>query len=76
MSGWWIRAAWVSSLHRLGVAHLFVAMLSAHEINYQWHNAGGFPVEDAWAAPIRSHSASSENAQVRITPSVSPDTSI
>jgi len=62
-----IRDAWVSSLHRLGVAHLFVAMLSAYEINYQWHNAGGFPVEDAWAAADpQSFRVEYENAQVRI----------
>lgn len=62
-----IRDAWEMSLHRLGVAHLFVAMLSAYEINYQWHNAGGFPVEDAWAAADpRSFRVEYENPQVRI----------
>jgi hypothetical protein len=62
-----IRGAWVSSLRRLGVAHLFVAMLSAYEINYQWHNAGGFPVEDAWAAADpQSFRVEYENPQVRI----------
>jgi hypothetical protein len=61
------RDGWVFDLHKLGVAHLFVAMLSAYEIDYMWHNAEGFPVEDAWAAADpRSFRVEYENPQVRI----------
>ena len=61
------REAWLFNLQRLRVAHLFVAMLSAYEVNYVWHNAEGFPVEDAWAAADpRSFRVEYENQHVRI----------
>ena len=61
------REAWLFNLQRLRVAHLFVAMLSAYEVNYVWHNAEGFPVEDAWAAADpRSFRVEYQNQQVRI----------
>ena len=44
-----------------------VSMLSAYEIDNEFHNEGGFPVEDEWA---RSNPSSFhllyENSQVRI----------
>jgi hypothetical protein len=61
------RDGWISNLQTLGVTHLFVSMLSAYEIDNEFHNEGGFPVEDEWA---RSNPGSFhllyENSQVRI----------
>ncbi len=45
-----IRDAWIFNLQSMRVQYLFVAMLSAYEIDYVWHNEGGFPIEDDWAA--------------------------
>jgi hypothetical protein len=52
-----IRDAWLFNLETMHVRYLFVAMLSAYEIDYVWHNTGGFPIEDDWAAtdPARFH---------------------
>jgi hypothetical protein len=43
------RDGWMANLGALGVTHLFVSALSAYEIDYMWHNEGGFPIEDDWA---------------------------
>ena len=43
------RDAWIANLRTLGVNCLFVTSLSAYEIDNQWHNEGGFPIEDQWA---------------------------
>jgi len=43
------RDAWIANLRTLGVTCLFVTSLSAYEIDNQWHNEGGFPIEDQWA---------------------------
>jgi hypothetical protein len=68
-----LRDAWVFNLHRLGVGHLFIAALSAYEIDYVWHNARGFPIEDEWAAADpAAFRVLYENAQVRIY-AVSPE---
>ena len=40
---------WKLSLRRSNVNYLFVAALSAYEIDNVWHNDGGFPIEDEWA---------------------------
>jgi hypothetical protein len=61
------REAWLANLGAAGVDHLFVSALSAYEIDYVWHNAGGFPIEDDWAregAP--AFTLVYENPQVRI----------
>jgi hypothetical protein len=61
------REAWLANLWTAGVNHLFVSTLSAYEIDYVWHNAGGFPIEDDWAredAP--AFRLVYENPQVRI----------
>lgn len=46
---------WIRNLDALGVRDVFVARLSAYEIDYQVHGPDGFPVEDGWAqaAPDR-----------------------
>jgi len=44
-----IREAWVDNLRRLQVDVVFVAALSAYEVDYVWHNEAGFPIEDEWA---------------------------
>jgi hypothetical protein len=40
---------WKMNLEREGIAYLFVGRLDPYELAYQWHNAGGFPIEDEWA---------------------------
>ena len=46
---------WMRNLDLLGVRDVFIARLSAYEIDYQVHGSDGFPVEDGWAqaAPSR-----------------------
>jgi hypothetical protein len=44
-----IAALWVHNLQRLGVNYVFIARLSAYEIDYQAHGPDGFPIEDQWA---------------------------
>jgi hypothetical protein len=48
---------WIRNLDRLDVDYLFVARLSAYEIDYQAHDNAGFPIEDQWAqaAPETFH---------------------
>jgi hypothetical protein len=51
----------------LGVKHLVVSTLSAYEIDYVWHNDGGFPIEDEWAKmDPQSFQLVYENPDVRI----------
>jgi hypothetical protein len=61
------RDAWIFNLEQQRVQYLFVAMLSAYEIDYVWHNDRGFPIEDEWALaePVRFHLVYT-NAQVHI----------
>jgi hypothetical protein len=61
------REAWLSNLWATGADHLFVSALSAYEIDYVWHNAGGFPIEDDWARQDPgAFRLVYENQQVRI----------
>jgi hypothetical protein len=65
MSGF--REAWVYNLQASGATHLFVAALSAYEIDYLWHDEGGFPIENLWASSdAMNFSLVYENPQVRI----------
>jgi hypothetical protein len=41
--------AWQFGLTAMSVRYVFVAALSAYEVNYVWHNDEGFPIEDEWA---------------------------
>jgi len=60
-------SAWTANLKSLGVDRLFVSALSAYEIDYVAHDAGGFPVEDDWArAAPAAFTPLYENAQIRI----------
>jgi hypothetical protein len=43
------RDAWIRNLKSRGVQYLFISALSAYELDYVWHNGGGFPIEDDWA---------------------------
>jgi hypothetical protein len=43
------RDAWMRNLKALGVNFVYVSILSAYEIDYMWHNADGFPIEDEWS---------------------------
>src|SRR2546426_1010952 len=62
-----VRDAWVANLKTFGVRHLFIAALSAYEIDYVWHTDGGFPVEDTWArSDPRSFRLEYENPQARV----------
>ena len=61
------RDAWRFNLASAHVRYLFVAMLSAYEIEYVWHNDRGFPIEDEWALsdPVGFHLVYT-NSQVHI----------
>lgn len=61
------RTDWIGNLKAMGVQHVFVAQLSAYEIDDNWHDDQGFPIENAWAAgdPARFR-LEYENARVRI----------
>ncbi len=41
--------AWKVNLKRAQIRYLFVSTLDPYEIDYVWHNAQGFPIEDEWA---------------------------
>jgi hypothetical protein len=61
------RGAWISNLKTQGVTLLFVSSLSIYEVDYLWHDGGGFPIEDAWArADPASFVPVFANPQVRI----------
>jgi len=61
------RDAWVQNLKAGGARHLFVSALTPYEIDYVWHNADGFPIEDEWArADPASFALLYENYQVRV----------
>jgi hypothetical protein len=61
------REAWLYNLQASEATHLFVAALSAYEIDYLWHDDGGFPIENLWASSDSFHFALVyENPQVRI----------
>lgn len=61
------RDAWIRNLRALKIDHLFVSALSAYEIDYVWHNAGGFPIEDEWArTDPQRFPLLYENSQVRV----------
>ena len=62
-----MRDAWIANLNAFGVRHLFIAALSAYEIDYVWHTDGGFPVEDEWARrDPQSFHLEYENPQARV----------
>src|SRR5262249_50030574 len=62
-----IRDAWIDNLRRMHVDYLFVSSLSAYEIDNEWHNSGGFPIEEEWArADPRAFRLEYENPQVRV----------
>lgn len=62
-----IRTAWLDNLQRLHVDYLFVSALSAYELDDVWHDAGGFPIEDAWArADPRAFEPVYDNPQVHV----------
>jgi hypothetical protein len=61
------RSAWISNLKALRVDHVFISALSAYEVDYVWHNEGGFPIEDDWArADPQAFTLVYENPQIRI----------
>jgi hypothetical protein len=58
---------WKMNLEHERIAYLFVARLDAYEIDYQWHNAQGFPIEDQWARQDpQSFALNYSNDDVRI----------
>jgi hypothetical protein len=62
-----IRDAWIANLQAFDVRHLFIAALSAYEIDYVWHTDRGFPIEEEWArSDPRSFPLQYENPQVRV----------
>jgi len=66
-------AAWIRALRAGGVNYVFVTVLSAYEVNYNWHTSVGFPIEDEWArADPQSFSLVYENPEVRLYRFASP----
>jgi hypothetical protein len=62
-----LRDAWLHNLRSAAVTHLFVSVLSAYEIDFVWHNADGFPIEDDWArADPKAFALLYANGEVRI----------
>lgn len=58
---------WKMNLKRERIGYLFVVSLDPYEIDYQWHNAQGFPIEDEWArADPRTFALVYANSDVRI----------
>jgi hypothetical protein len=57
----------MDNLRTLGVNDVFVSVLSAYEIDFNHHDAAGFPIEDEWArADPQAFPLLYENAQVHI----------
>ena len=55
------------NLERERITYLFIDRLDAYEIDYQWHNADGFPIEDEWARrDPRAFRLTYSNPDVRI----------
>ncbi|HEX3704437.1 MAG TPA: glycosyltransferase family 39 protein [Vicinamibacterales bacterium] len=62
-----LKDAWIENLKARGIDLLFVTALSPYEIDYNWHDAGGFPIEAKWAASDpAAFTLQLENTQVRI----------
>jgi len=62
-----MRDAWIQNLKARGVDLLFVTALSAYEIEYNWHDARGFPIEAAWAqSDPKVFTLVYENAQAQV----------
>jgi hypothetical protein len=62
-----IPEAWAYALESEGVRYLYVAALSAYEVDYVWHTDRGFPIEDIWAQSDRTRfHLVYENPQVHI----------
>jgi hypothetical protein len=61
------RDAWRMNLKREQITYVFLSTLDSYEIDYVWHNAQGFPIEDEWAkADPSAFRLVYENAEVRI----------
>ena len=62
-----IRDHWIDNLRLENVNFVFIAALTAYEVDNIWHNDRGFPIEDAWASadPQEFHLAYA-NSLVRI----------
>jgi hypothetical protein len=43
------RGAWERNLKARQIGYVFVSRLDPYEIDYVWHTAQGFPIEDEWA---------------------------
>jgi hypothetical protein len=60
------RDAWWNNLEARGIRYVFIATLDSYEVDYVWHNAQGFPIEDEWARADGTLHLAYENADVRI----------
>ncbi len=60
------REAWTTNLDRRGVRYVFISTLDPYEIDYVWHTAQGFPIEDEWARADPSFRLAYENPDVHI----------
>jgi hypothetical protein len=60
------RASWTRNLARDGIGYLVVFVLNPYEAPYVWHDAGGFPIENAWASSDPGFSLVFDNPDARI----------
>ena len=62
-----LRDAWIDNLKARGVNWLFVTVLSPYEMDDNWHDPRGFPIEAAWArADSAAFTLVFNNSRVRI----------
>ena len=49
------------------ISYLFISVLNQYDVDYVWHNAQGFPIEDEWAkADPASFRLAYDNPDARI----------
>src|SRR5262249_17746594 len=60
------RTSWKSNLAHAGISYLVVFALNPYEINFMWHNDGGFPIEDAWAGADATFTLVYDNPDARV----------
>ena len=61
------RDAWLRNLKSLGVRYVFTSVLSVYEVDYMWHTAEGFPIEEEWARDDpNAFTMVYENPEVRV----------
>ncbi len=60
------RGSWKSNLASAGISYLVVFAMNPYEVKFMWHNDGGFPIEDAWAAADPAFTLVYDNTDARV----------